>query len=361
MCNPTLPPELLNLIIPLAIPPPSRASLRERTAILSSLSLVNSTWHAYAQPRLYSHLRLTDKRLKALAKELKQPSTEVEHAPNGSRALKARQVKMVTMGKWVDEYGAGLKTVLKEFEEVEEAYLEGTKEWGSLSAVAVLPSELETLHLTRVYNFLPPPHGFPLLRRLSLSFGLDKGIDWALLHPRNIPNLSHLILEPADWTFAQDPCFLSAFARIAPHLQALCLAGADQGGVDFGQLLRKAINLQHLYIHTTSDTLVNDLPSLPSALESLRISSTSASPETLATLLTREKEVPHSLATLKRLTVPNSTINGWDFPTKKSAEARKVIAQWCVKRGLSCASCPRVGCSWKIGCPMRWSSGWRIG
>lgn len=142
MTNPTLPPELLNLIIPFAIPSPSRASLRERSAVLSSLSLVSKTWHAYAQPQLYSHFRLTEKRLRALAKELKQatPTTE-EHAPNGSRAHQARQVKMVTMGKWVDDYGAGLKTVLKEFEHVEEAYLEGTKQWGSLSAVAMLPSE----------------------------------------------------------------------------------------------------------------------------------------------------------------------------------------------------------------------------
>lgn len=139
MLNPTLPPELLNIIIPLAIPSPSRASLRERTSTLCALSLVNSTWHAYARPRLWSHLRLTDKRLRALARELKLAKAD---APSGSRARAAGEVKTVSLGRWIDGYGAGLKTTLKEFSEVEEAYLEGTTEWASLSTVAVLPSEL---------------------------------------------------------------------------------------------------------------------------------------------------------------------------------------------------------------------------
>ena len=185
-----------------------------------------------------------------------------------------------------------------------------------------------------MYNFLPPPQGFPQLRRLSLAFGLDKGIDWALFQPRFLLRISSLTLEPADWTFAQDPCFLSAFAGVAPRLETLCLAGADEGAVDFSLLLRKAVNLKHLYAHTTSSNLVEAIPSLPSALETLRISSSSASPVTLATMLLASKDVPQSLASLKRLSLPRSALNGWEFSTKESVEARKMIEQWCTARGV---------------------------
>ena len=141
MCNPTLPPELLNIIIPLAIPSPSRASLRERTQILAALSLVSRTWHAYAQPRLYTHFRLTDKHLRKLAMELKRPNGGVK-----CRSA-AEQVETVSLGKWVDEYGAGLKTTLKELRNVKEAYLEGAKGWASLSPVAEFKGELNQLIL----------------------------------------------------------------------------------------------------------------------------------------------------------------------------------------------------------------------
>lgn len=56
---PSLPPELLDLILSYAIPPPSRSSGPIRTRLLLSLSLVSRDWRAFAQARLIRDITLS--------------------------------------------------------------------------------------------------------------------------------------------------------------------------------------------------------------------------------------------------------------------------------------------------------------
>lgn len=130
----TLPPELLNIIIPLSIPAPSRADVATRTSTLGALSLVSSTWRVYAQYRLFAHLRLKERHLRALEAESRLGAKE------GPARTKAGEVKSLVVEKWIDDYGTGVKRSLSAFSEVEEVWLEGTKEWSSLTTIAVLPS-----------------------------------------------------------------------------------------------------------------------------------------------------------------------------------------------------------------------------
>lgn len=138
-----LPPELINMILPLSIPEPSRCSLRERTQTLAALSLVCRDWRMWAQSRMYDHLRLGKKQLTALDRELIK--TERELGPlatvTGPLATKARSANTLQLAGWIDEYGPGLKTSLRAFSNADEVYLENTKGAASLGAVAVLPSK----------------------------------------------------------------------------------------------------------------------------------------------------------------------------------------------------------------------------
>lgn len=184
------------------------------------------------------------------------------------------------------------------------------------------------------------------MERLSLAFGLTKGINWSLLAPRNLPSVNTLTLEPLDWAFAQDARFLSAFASIAPQLDALALAGSDQGEVDFSRLLAKATKLKHLYIHTTTPRLLEALVSAGEPeLDTLRIASGAATPEQVAALLVIpvvESEqanvsiprVSESLAKLRRLTLPISSYNGWDLETAEAQVAVRQITALCAARGI---------------------------
>jgi hypothetical protein len=200
--------------------------------------------------------------------------------------------------------------------------------------------------MARVYNYVNPASGFPQLERLSLAFGLTNGINWSLLAPRNLPLVHTLTLEPLDWAFAQDDRFLLAFASIAPQLEALALAGSDQGEVDFARLLAKATKLKHLYIHTTTPKLLEALVSAGEpVLDTLRIASGSATPEQVAALIMPQvsegqqdekavPRVPESLAKLRRLTLPVSAYNGWDLETSETQAAVRQIRALCVARGI---------------------------
>lgn len=57
---PTLPPEIIQHIIQLALPPLSITTYRERYDILLRFSLVDSTWHSFAETELYQHILLLD-------------------------------------------------------------------------------------------------------------------------------------------------------------------------------------------------------------------------------------------------------------------------------------------------------------
>lgn len=190
--------------------------------------------------------------------------------------------------------------------------------------------DLTSLHLNRVYHALPPPDGFPALRRLSLSFGLPEKLDWSLLQPRNLPLVNTLILDPVDWSFVQDPCFRSSFIALVPQLQALLLSGSDQGDppVDYIDLLNGATELKHLYLATKTSTAFESLSSLPSTLETLRLSRTAATASILLASLQTET-LPAAFESLQQLTIPNYG-PGWeeDFAREEVA----LIRSWCEKR-----------------------------
>ena len=164
---------------------------------------------------------------------------------------------------------------------------------------------------------------------MSISFGLNDGIDWTVLSVHKLPSLDTLVLDPWDWTFSQSEPFQSAFAALSPQLDALALGGSDSGQVDFSVLLRKAENLRHLYVHTSSPRLAEAISTLPCSLETLRFASTALTPEQLAALLIAEKETPSSLRGLRRMTLPKSMTNGWDLATDSSRAAIAVIDKWC--------------------------------
>lgn len=58
---PTLPPEIIEHIIRLSMPPLSLGTYRERHNTLNAVSLVNSTWNAEAQKELYRHPYVREK------------------------------------------------------------------------------------------------------------------------------------------------------------------------------------------------------------------------------------------------------------------------------------------------------------
>ncbi|KAK4050980.1 hypothetical protein OIV83_003109 [Microbotryomycetes sp. JL201] len=392
----TLPPELLNMIIPACIDAiPTRTNLAERTRLLCTVSLINKTWHAWAEPLIHQHLHLTERHLRRLAYTLEDSSSSsLEPVPERGRLAarkshetrrsssscssssstrsssslrststsrtrqlaaiqdyqepdtpleqRAHQVNTVALGKWIDEYGTGIKTALKKFDSCDQVYVEGTKSWSALTSVSAIPN-IETLHLTRVYNSLPPPDGFPHVKRLSVSFGLSDGIDWSFLSMHKMPKLSTLVLDPYDWAFSQSQSFQTSFQTMSRQLEALALGGSDSGNVDWPRLLHQAESLEHLYIHTsTSSALVKAVPQLACRLASLRIASTSATPEQVADILGASNEdqgdgehAPASLCQLERLILPIASSNGWDLATDESRKALSQIRQWCQKNDVN--------------------------
>ncbi|KAK4051705.1 hypothetical protein OIO90_004655 [Microbotryomycetes sp. JL221] len=366
----TLPAELLNLIIPASVDErPTRANLLANQRQLCSLARVNRTWNAWATPQIHQHMHLSQKQLRKLARNASSSastaklskghearstsscrsanSADVVESTSVPLEQRAHQVKTLALGKWIDEYGSGLKTMLKKFDSATQVYVEGTKSWSALTSVSSLPS-IETLHLTRVYNSLPPPDGFPQVQRLSVTFGLNDGIDWSFLSTHKLPKLSTLVLDPYDWTFSQAEGFQTAFAAASPQLQALALGGSDNGQVDWIGLLRKADNLKHLYIHTAASTnLVMAVPNLPSHLETLRIASVCATPEQVATMLGAQQlegqpaSTPTPLENLRLLTLPCASTNGWDLGTEKSRKAIEAIETWCHKKNIKLEYVPR--------------------
>ncbi|KAM0790106.1 hypothetical protein ACM66B_005433 [Microbotryomycetes sp. NB124-2] len=396
----TLPPELLNIIIPACVEAtPTRTNLAERTRQLCTIALLNKTWHAWAEPRIHQHLQLTERHLRRLSYTLEdnaasssssalEPvleergraarkghesrrsssscsssssmrSASRSHSsyrssstsrtrqlaaiqdyeePDTPLVQRAHQVETVALGKWIDEYGTGIKTALKQFDSCKEAYVEGTKSWSALTSVSAIPN-IETLHLTRVYNSLPPPDGFPHVERLSVSFGLNDGIDWSFLSMHKMPKLSTLVLDPYDWAFSQSQLYQSSFLTLSRQLEAIALGGSDSGKLDWPRLLHQANNLKHLYIHTSgSSALLEAVPELPCRLGSLRVASTSATPEQVAEVLGadkkehRDEDIPEPLTLLRRLTLPVASNNGWDLATDEAKKALSQIEQWCRHR-----------------------------
>lgn len=135
MSNPTLPPELLNMIIPASVPLPSRNTIPQRVDVLSSISLLSSTWTEFAKYHLDSHVHAKARVLRGLERQM------TLDGDNSRLARKAAQARTLLVGKWLDHWGPGLPKLFSQFKSVDEVWMENTQSWPALTAVAVLPSE----------------------------------------------------------------------------------------------------------------------------------------------------------------------------------------------------------------------------
>ncbi|SCV73988.1 BQ2448_6418 [Microbotryum intermedium] len=313
-----LPAELLNAILPASLPAATRDGVRPRNAQLCTLAQLDRTWQRFAQAQLEDCLRLRSEHFRKLEEEHpdRSPSPTAErrrvdsslgrHAaerardaevsrglassssaghsddgdvedqergrslrrrmshhkripivlPGGARE-RASKVKTLVIDKCLDQQRYSVvKRSLAAFDQVEKVYLAGTGEWYALTSLNELPN-LTSLHLARVYHALPPTQPFSSLTTLSISFGLPKHVDWALLRSRLLPALKTFVLHPIDWDFIQEQVasFYPAFEEIAPQLEAVLFAGQDHRldePVDWVRMMRRLNKLKVMELRLTS-------------------------------------------------------------------------------------------------------------
>ncbi|SDA01284.1 BZ3500_MvSof-1268-A1-R1_Chr10-1g02559 [Microbotryum saponariae] len=186
--------------------------------------------------------------------------------PGGARE-RASKVKTLVIDKCLDQQRYSVvKRSLAAFDQVEKVYLAGTGEWYALTSLNELPN-LTSLHLARVYHALPPSQPFSSLTTLSISFGLPKHVDWALLRARLLPALKTFILHPVDWDFIQEQgaTFYPAFEEIAPQLEAVLFAGQDHRldePVDWARMMRRLNKVKVLELRLTSGEALKSVEGL---------------------------------------------------------------------------------------------------
>ncbi|ORY92614.1 hypothetical protein BCR35DRAFT_298082 [Leucosporidium creatinivorum] len=269
----SLPPELLEQCINLALPPLSFKTFRRRYSILLNFSRVNRTWAELAQRALQRHVLLyTKDGARSFQAVKQQPGASgmvtkslrvKEGMPDRGEPLSVSQMEALVQAL------PGMRTL-------QLAWEYGAAPRLDLGALLEKAQALEELVID-YYRFVPPTLAskalhLPSLRRLVISFPQDPCDVTSVLPAAQLPNLNSLVLVfGCDLPQERHPCLAAALVSHAPRLRSFTISFVNDCP-PFAlplQVWRNFVVLQELSLDHNDDLTI--LPHLSSSLVVLRI------------------------------------------------------------------------------------------
>ncbi|ORY92498.1 hypothetical protein BCR35DRAFT_297934 [Leucosporidium creatinivorum] len=343
---PSLPTEILQRIIQLALPRLSYKTFRERYDVLLILCRVNKLWASLAREELWRHLGLIDRQTAQILLSV------LPIAEAGGPTIRSLRL-LFSSDDWEAhrlqssqaEALMAASPRLRVLHIVTAQEPHASLDWESLSAVL---RDLEDLTLDFTTLILRPPESIlpgPRLRRLTLAFPPEPTFVATLLSSVDFPNLNALVvLIGREFRCAEDlvtlgkvlvdysarlKAFTFAFASAARHTKL-----EDAVWSSFTNLLTLALDYDSPF--------VDILPLLSAPVVGLRLRPPYSYDERFSlhssfhVLINAMSSSPKVLDTLERIVIPSRE----EWMVEHDEAARCSLAEICLGRGIELVEKP---------------------